>query len=195
MTCIETQRLSLRPLDARDLDPLAAMHQDTDVMAHMPRRLSRGDTRSFIERAMAHHRRQGFGFWVAHRSDSGAFVGLVGLFRVGFEAPFTPAVEIGWRLARAEWGNGFATEGARAALAFGFDTLRLEQIVAFTVAANVRSRAVMQRLGMIREPADDFDHPRIEAGHRLRRHMLYRMPATRWSAQLGALSINGHRAR
>jgi RimJ/RimL family protein N-acetyltransferase len=104
-----------------------------------------------------------------------AFAGFVGLSVPRFEAHFAPCVEIGWRLAAQHWGHGYATEGARAALAFGFGTLGLEEIVAFTAPRNVRSRRVMEKIGMTYDPADDFDHPLLPEGHPLRRHVLYRI--------------------
>jgi ribosomal-protein-alanine N-acetyltransferase len=106
---------------------------------------------------------------------TGRFIGFTGMNEVGFTAHFTPAVEVGWRLARAAWGHGYATEAARAALGFGFDTVGLAEVVSFTSTTNTRSQAVMRRLGMTHDPADDFDHPRLPEGHRLRRHVLYRL--------------------
>ena len=117
------------------------------------------------------------------RLDTGGFIGFTGLSAPSFEAPFTPAVEVGWRLAPDAWGNGFATEAAEAALRFGFETIGLDEIVSFTVPANVRSRAVMERLGMTHDLADDFDHPRFPEGHRLRRHVLYRLDRATWRAR------------
>jgi RimJ/RimL family protein N-acetyltransferase len=113
-------------------------------------------------------------------NDGAAFVGFVGLQHVNFEAPFAPAVEIGWRLARSAWGHGYATEAALATLEFGFEALELREIVACTTPANLRSRAVMERLGMTRDPREDFDHPEVAAGHPLCRHVLYRLDAAAW---------------
>ena len=112
--------------------------------------------------------------------ETGAFIGFIGLSHIGFEANFTPAVEVGWRLASAHWGNGYATEGARAALEAGFAQLGLSEIVSITVPANVRSRRVMERIGMTHDPADDFDHPRLDEGDPLRRHVLYRIGQDQW---------------
>jgi ribosomal-protein-alanine N-acetyltransferase len=114
------------------------------------------------------------------RVADGVLLGFTGLARPSFEAPFTPAVEIGWRLAAHAWGQGYATEAARAALAFGFATVGLEEIVSFTVPANERSRRVMERIGMTHDPRDDFDHPKLPPGHPLRRHVLYRLPRRAW---------------
>ena len=127
-----------------------------------------------VARIRAHFARHGFGFWAVEVPGVAEFIGLVGLAVPRFEAHFTPCVEIGWRLARAHWGRGYATEAARAALDFGFRDLNLDEIVAFTVPTNRRSRAVMERIGMTRSAADDFDHPAIPEGHPLRRHVLYR---------------------
>lgn len=112
--------------------------------------------------------------------DSGEFIGFTGLSAPSFEAHFTPAVEVGWRLARAAWGHGFATEAARCALRFGFEKVGLDEIVSFTPAGNIRSQAVMRRIGMSHDPADDFDHPRFVAGDRLCRHVLYRIAVDSW---------------
>ena len=114
---------------------------------------------------------------------SGTFIGFVGLAEPRFEAPFTPCVEIGWRLRRDAWGHGYATEAAEAVLAHGFETLRLPEIVSFTTVANEPSRAVMRRLGMHHDPAEDFDHPSVPEGHPVRRHVLYRLTAEEWRAR------------
>lgn len=121
----------------------------------------------------AHFQEHGFGLWAVEIPGVATFAGFVGLSVPRFEAHFTPCVEIGWRLAAPYWGRGYATEGARAALEFGFDHLHLDQIVSFTVPDNVRSRRVMEKIGMTHDPADDFDHPNLPEGHRLRRHVLY----------------------
>ncbi|MES1239233.1 MAG: GNAT family N-acetyltransferase, partial [Chloroflexota bacterium] len=125
----------------------------------------------------------GFGLWVVEAAGDGTFLGFTGLTRPRFDAPFMPAVEVGWRFARHTWGKGYATEAARAALGFGFEVLGLEEIVSFTSPANERSWRVMERLGMTHDPADDFDHPRLPEGHRLRRHLLYRLPRAAWEAR------------
>jgi ribosomal-protein-alanine N-acetyltransferase len=128
----------------------------------------------WVARARAHWDEHGFGQWVAEVPGEASFIGVVGLAIVGYEAPFTPAVEVAWRLARAHWGRGYATEAAQASIDYGFGELRLEEIVALTVPANPPSRRVMERLGMTRSPEDDFDHPRLPAGP-LSRHVLYRL--------------------
>ena len=151
------------------------MNSDPRVSEYLPTPLSRPESESFIARIRGHFEKQGFGLWAVEIPGVAPFVGFVGLSTPRFEAHFTPAIEIGWRLAAEHWGRGYATEGARAVLAFGFDELRLEQIVSITVPANARSRRVMEKIGMTRDPADDFDHPLLPEGHPLRRHILYRI--------------------
>jgi RimJ/RimL family protein N-acetyltransferase len=128
-----------------------------------------------IDRIGRHFAERGFGLWAAELPGAAPFIGFVGLAVPRFEAPFTPCVEIGWRLARAHWGHGYVTEAGRAALHHGFTALGLDQIYSFTVPANVRSRAVMERLGLRHFPQEDFDHPLFAEGHPLRRHVLYRI--------------------
>ena len=169
-----SERLLLRRWREDDLVPFAAMNADPLTMRFMPSVLTRAETRALIGRLEEHHRLHGFGVWAVEAPGVAPFIGFIGLQRVAFEAPFTPAVEIGWRLAPAYWGQGFATEGATAAVRIGFEDLNLDQIVSFTVAANKPSWSVMERLGMTRDPAEDFDHPRLPIGHALRRHILYR---------------------
>ena len=127
------------------------------------------------DRTEARLEEEGFGLWAVEVVGGAPFIGFVGLSVPRFETHFTPCVEAGWRLSRENWGRGYATEGALAALAFGFDTLGLDEIVSFTAPGNVRSRAVMERIGMTRDPQDDFDHPSLPEGHPLRRHVLYRI--------------------
>jgi ribosomal-protein-alanine N-acetyltransferase len=140
----------------------------------MPARLSREESDAMAGRIQAHFEKHGFGLWAVERRDTEEFIGFTGLAIPAFEAHFTPCVEIGWRLAAAHWGRGFATEAAQAVMRYGFEELGLTEIVSLTVPLNVRSRRVMEKLGMTRDPADDFDHPRIEERSWLRRHVLYR---------------------
>jgi ribosomal-protein-alanine N-acetyltransferase len=128
-----------------------------------------------MRRAKEHFEKHGFGPWAVEAKDNGSLVGFVGLMVPSFEARFTPCVEIGWRLAFDYWGLGLATEAAREVLRRGFDQFGLKEIVSFTASANVRSRRVMEKLGMTRDPSDDFDHPRVPANNPLRRHVLYRL--------------------
>ncbi|HXP88103.1 MAG TPA: GNAT family N-acetyltransferase [Bryobacteraceae bacterium] len=168
---LTTPRLRLRRWRPEDREPFAALNADPEVMEHFPSVLSLAESDALVDRIEAHFENHGFGPWVAEHS--GVFIGFVGLAVPRFETSFTPCVEIAWRLARPSWGRGLATEGAHAALAFGFDHLGLDEIVAFTVPGNVRSRRVMEKLGM--SYAQDFEHPLIPEGHPLRRHVLYRL--------------------
>jgi RimJ/RimL family protein N-acetyltransferase len=177
---IRTERLLLREWRDSDRAPYAALNADPEVVEHLGGALDRAASDAMIERIVARWAADGHGLWAVERLDDGTFIGFVGLAAPAFEASFTPCVEVGWRLARAAWGHGFATEAAREALRFGFETLGLDEIVSFTVPANGRSRAVMERLGMIRDPADDFDHPNRPPGDPLRRHVLYRLSRERW---------------
>lgn len=177
---ISTARLLLRGWRDDDRAPFAAINADPAVMEHLPAPLDRPASDDLVDRILAHWAEHGFGLWAVERRVDGAFIGFTGVYRPSFEAHFTPAVEVGWRLAQDAWGHGFATEAADAALRFGFGTLGLEEIVSFTAPANVRSRRVMERIGMTRDPADDFDHPRLPSGHPLRRHVLYRLGRADW---------------
>lgn len=144
-------------------------------MEHFPAPLTRVQSDELIEKIEVGFEANGFGLWALELRESGELIGFAGLAVPGFEAHFTPAVEVGWRLARSAWGNGYATEAARAALDFGFEQVGLAEVVSFTTVGNERSRAVMERLGMSHDPADDFDHPRLPEDHPRRRHVLYRL--------------------
>jgi ribosomal-protein-alanine N-acetyltransferase len=180
---IVTDRLLLRPWISTDREPFAAMNSDPEVMEHFPSTLSRIDSDKLVEQIVAGFEQNGFGLWALKLAANGRFIGFTGLSVPGFEAPFTPAVEVGWRLARWTWGNGYATEAATAALDFGFSEAALGEVVSFTSVQNIRSQAVMRRLGMTRQPPDDFEHPAIAAGHRLRPHVLYRINHQQWRAR------------
>ncbi|GLW12552.1 N-acetyltransferase [Microtetraspora sp. NBRC 13810] len=177
---LSTERLLLRRWTEADREPFAALNADPRVMEFFPAPLTREESDALIDRIEAGLDADGFGWWALEVRATGEFVGFTGLVWQRFPAHFTPAVEVGWRLARPAWGHGYATEAARAALAHGFGEAGLAEVVSMTAAVNVRSRAVMERLGMTRDPADDFDHPRIAEGNRLRPHVLYRLPATRF---------------
>lgn len=181
---LHTPRLFLRGWRDDDRDAMAAMGQDLAVMEFFPGLADRAASDAMIDRIIAHHDQHGFGLWAVEIAERGlACAGFIGVIRCNFEAHFTPAVEIGWRLCRAAWGAGYATEGAEIVMHHGFTALGLDEIVAMTVHGNVRSRSVMARLGMRRDPADDFDHPRVAEGHPLRGHVLYRRARAAWSAQ------------
>jgi ribosomal-protein-alanine N-acetyltransferase len=171
-----TERLLLRRWRDEDRGPFAALNADPAVMEHFPSPMTRAESDAFVDRIIAQHDEHGWGLWAVEVRATGRFIGFTGLAVPRFEAHFTPAVEVGWRLARDAWGSGYASEAARAAVAFGFDELGLEQIVSFTAVGNLRSRAVMVRIGMTHDPAEDFDHPALPEGHALRRHVLYRLP-------------------
>lgn len=173
---LHTPRLLLRPWRDSDLQPFAAMNADPRVRRWFPGTLTREESDAQAARLQAHIARNGFGFWAVELSEEAAFIGFVGLQHVDFPAVFAPAVEAGWRLGRAYWGQGYATEAARAALDDGFHRLGLNEIVSFAVAGNLPSQRVMQRIGMRRDPAFDFDHPRLPEGHPFRRHVFYRAP-------------------
>ncbi|WP_044563053.1 GNAT family N-acetyltransferase [Azospirillum sp. B4] len=170
---LTTPRLLLRPWTAEDRDAFAAMAADPKVMEFLLP-LDRAASDALVDRVEAHFARHGFGYWAVEVQGHAPFIGFVGLGMVGFEAAFTPAVEVAWRLDSRHWGQGYATEAATAAMGTAFDRFGLEEVIALTVPANRRSRAVMERLGMVRDPAEDFDHPRLAEGHPLRRHVLYR---------------------
>jgi ribosomal-protein-alanine N-acetyltransferase len=174
-TTLETERLILRAWRTDDFDAFAAMSADPEVMEFLMAPVGRAASDANAERLKAHIETHGFGFWALEIPGVAPFIGFTGLIHVSFDAPFAPAVEIGWRLARAHWGKGYAVEAAKAALEYGFGPLGLEEVVALTVPANVRSQQVMRRIGMTRNEADDFDHPRVPDGHPLKRHVLYRV--------------------
>jgi RimJ/RimL family protein N-acetyltransferase len=173
---LSTERLQLRRWRDTDLDPFAAMNADPVVMEYFHHGVrSRTETADFMARIEQEFESRGFGLWAVEVPGVAPFIGFVGLHAATFEAPFTPAVEVGWRLARPHWGKGFATEAARAAVAFGFARGGLDEIVSFTSVGNVRSQRVMQRIGMTRDLQGDFDHPAVPPGHPIRPHVLYRI--------------------
>ena len=159
------------------------MNADPRVMRHFPSALSEQQSDLLAARINEHFAAHGFGLWAVEITGVAPFAGFIGLAIPKFEAHFTPCVEIGWRLAAEYWGNGYAPEGARAALAFGFKAS--EEIVSFTVPENLASRRVMEKIGMTHEPSEDFDHPSLPEGHPLRRHVLYRLRRVDW-AQSGS---------
>jgi RimJ/RimL family protein N-acetyltransferase len=172
---LSTTRLRLRLWRDEDLPAFAALNSDPRVMEYMPKVLGRAESDASAERINKHFVRYGFGLWAVEVIGVADFIGFTGLSVPRFEAHFTPCVEIAWRLAHDHWGFGYATEAARAARDYGFRHLELEQIVSFTVPANQRSRKVMEHIGMTHSPDDDFQHPLLPEGHRLRHHVLYRL--------------------
>jgi RimJ/RimL family protein N-acetyltransferase len=183
---LSTERLVLRQWRPSDREPFARLNADAVVMEHFPGVLNHAESDSFADRIDAHFKRLGFGLWAVQVPGEAAFVGFVGLSIPTFEAPFMPAVEIGWRLDSNYWGRGLASEAARAAITDGFERCGLSEIVSFTVPANIRSIRVMRSLGMTNDEADDFQHPRLPEHHRLRHHVLYRLSRTAWLSGRGS---------
>lgn len=173
---ILTERLVLRRWRETDRAPFAAMNADARVMEFFPRPLDRNTSDDVIDKFEAHCQEHGFAFWALEERATGEFAGFTGLMRFDFNAPFSPGVEIGWRLPAAFWGRGLASEAALASLAFGFEMLNLPEIVAFTPVSNARSRRVMEGIGMARDlGGGDFIHPKMPADHRLQPCVLYRI--------------------
>ena len=173
---LRTEHLLLRRWTDADREPFAALNADPEVMRHFAAPLDRGASDAFVDRIEAQFGELGYGLWAVEVRGTGEFIGFTGLALQTFQAHFTPAVEIGWRLARGAWGHGYATEAASAALAFAFGPAGLEEeVVSMTTVTNERSQAVMRRIGMTRDPVDDFDYPRLPEGHPLRPHVLYRI--------------------
>lgn len=185
---IETPRLLLRQWRAADRRPLQALNADPIVMAHFPKPLTHEESDAMADRCERLIAKHGWGVWATEIRTTGEFIGFVGLHIPRNDLPVSPCVEILWRLAQTHWGQGLATEAARGALRIGFEVLRLTEIVSFTVPANKRSRAVMERLGMQMDAAT-FEHPGVPAGHVLRTHVNYRLSRDRWlSSGLGETS-------
>lgn len=184
---IATDRLVLRRWTDADREPFAELNADPDVVEFLAGPLTRAESDDLIDRIEATFDTHGLGWWAVEVAATGRFAGFTGLSPVTFEATAVdaadrllvgpPAVEVGWRLARHTWGHGYASEAARAAVADGFERCGLGEILSFTAVDNVRSRRVMERVGMTHRPDEQFDHPRLPEGHRLRRHVLYRLPA------------------
>ena len=184
---LTTERLILRQWQESDRDAFARLNADPVVREFFPRVQTREESDADAARVQKAIEERGWGFWAVEVRGGASFIGFVGLSIPGIETHFSPCVEIGWRLLKEHWGKGYVSEAAVECLRFGFEKLTLQEIVAFTVPLNLRSRAVMERIGMSRDPADDFDHPNLEPGHPLRRHVLYRMRRSDWAR----LSISG----
>lgn len=182
---VTTPRLWLRQWRETDRDAFAAMNADPEVMAHFPGTLTRFESDTWIDYVGGEIARQGWGLWAVQHIHTAGFVGALGLHVIEFETSFTPAVEIGWRLARRYWGHGFATEAALATLRVAFHQLGLDEVVSFTVPQNLSSRRVMVKLGMTLDPEAEFDHPRVDPERYpdLVRHVVYRLTAREWRAQ------------
>ena len=174
---LSSGRLCLRRWRDEDREVFATMNSDARVMEFFRGCLSRVESDAMVDGIQKHFNEHDFGLWAIEVPGVAPFIGFAGLAVARFRAHFTPCVEVGWRLASEYWGQGYATEAARLALGYGFGALALSEVVSFTTATNYRSRAVMERLGMRRDPVDDFDYPALPEGHPLRRHVLYRLSA------------------
>lgn len=194
MDIIKTDRLILRPWSDEDLEPFAKLNADPRVREFFPSTRSFQETGEEVRLIRAGFENNGWGFWAASLIEDDSFIGFIGLNNVGFSANFTPAVEIGWRLAHEHWGKGYATEGAKAALKYGFEKLHLDEIVSFTPVQNKRSQNVMQKIGMHHDQSSDFDHPRLPEGHPLRKHVLYRIK-TGYFTEIGDSIPEGFKPR
>ncbi|MCB1110201.1 MAG: GNAT family N-acetyltransferase [Chlamydiia bacterium] len=172
---IETKRLILRLWKKEDYKPFAVINADPRVMEYFPKPLSQTESDQLATRIQTDLEKQGWGLWAAMEQSTEQFIGFIGLDPVSPSLPFAPATEVGWRLSFNSWGKGYATEGATACLHYAFQTLELPEIVSFTAENNLRSRRVMERIGMHHDPQDDFDHPKLPEGHPLKRHVLYRI--------------------
>lgn len=176
---LRTPRLLLRGWCPEDRGPFAALNADPEVMERMPKVLTRSESDAFADAIEKEFEEYGYGLWAVEVVGETPFAGYVGLHRATFEAAFTPAVEIGWRLARPFWGRGYATEAAREVLRFAFRTAGLDEVVSFTSVGHAKSRAVMERIGL--HASGEFDHPSLPEGHRLRRHVFYRLERADWT--------------
>jgi RimJ/RimL family protein N-acetyltransferase len=177
---INTPRLLLRTWRDTDLPLMAAINADNIVMEHFTNTLDKEATAQHIQRIQNHQQEHGYSLYAVELQTTNEFIGFVGLNHPAFDIPhFTPVglpiVEIGWRLGAQHWQNGYATEAARAVIAYAFDELKLAEVISFTVVANQKSRRVMEKIGMRHNPSDDFDHPKLAVGHPLQRHVLYRL--------------------
>jgi RimJ/RimL family protein N-acetyltransferase len=179
--CLETERIILRQWRDTDRQPFRELNADSRVMEFMPGLLAPEASDEMMDRIQQSFQIHGFGLFAAELRMDQSFLGFTGLSVPGFDAPFMPAVEIGWRIAARHWGSGLATEAAQEVLRFAFESTGLDSVVSFTVPGNIRSLRVMEKLGMTHDPADDFDHPRLPMGHALRRHVLYRLHRCEWN--------------
>ncbi|MEV4472905.1 GNAT family N-acetyltransferase [Nonomuraea sp. NPDC049504] len=172
---METERLIMRRWREEDKEPFAAMNADPEVMELFPALMTREESDAFVDRIERQFDERGYSLWALEVRDSGRFIGFTGLALQTFDVPFLPAVEIGWRLTRSAWGHGYAIEAARRAARYAFEEAGLDAIISMTAVQNRRSRSVMERLGMTRDPAEDFDHPRLPKDSPILRHVLYRL--------------------
>lgn len=180
---IKTKRLILRPWQEADLEPFAKLNADPRVMEFFPSVKTFKESFNEYEAILEHFKKHGYGWWAVSEINHPHFIGFIGLRYIDFPAAFTPALEVAWRLAYEYWGKGYATEGAKASLQYGFKVLNFSEIISFTSTINIRSQAVMERIGMHHDSRDDFDHYKLPQEHRLSRHVLYRISKTDWEGQ------------
>jgi RimJ/RimL family protein N-acetyltransferase len=183
MTILKTKRLILRQWRKEDLKPFSQLNADPKVMEFFPSVLSEEESAATLNAAYIHIEKYGWGKWAAELIETGELIGRIGLEEVDFPSHFSPNIELGYRLAFRHWGKGYALEGAKAAVEYGFKHLHLDEIVAFTPVQNLRSQLVMKKIGMHHDPKDDFDHPKLPDGHSLKRHVLYRINHSEWRGQ------------
>ncbi len=176
---LETDRLLLRKWIEQDLAILAVLNSDPEVMKYLPALLSREESKAMAEKCKSLISERGWGFWAVEQKSSGKFIGFVGLHTSKSNLPFSPCVEIGWRLLKDCWGKGYATEAAQEALVFAFNTLKLKEVVSFTAISNSRSRSVMDRLGFS-NTHQNFEHPGLKKSHLLSAHVLYKITKQEW---------------
>lgn len=177
---IRTERLILRHWQENDLESFARLNADPRVMEYFPSVKTFEESSKEYEAILEHFRKYGYGWWAVSEKNKTNFIGFIGLRYIDFPASFTPSVEIAWRLAYDYWRKGYATEGANASLEYGFEVLKLPEIISFTSVPNIRSQAVMERIGMHHDSQDDFDHPKLSKEHKLSRHVLYRIKSSEW---------------
>jgi RimJ/RimL family protein N-acetyltransferase len=180
MVVARTERLILRHWRESDREPFARLNADPRVMEFMPGVLTEPESGALAGRIEQHFRDHGFGLCAVEITGRQSFIGFIGLTVATFQAAVTPCVEIGWRLSAEYWGQGFATEGAREMVRYAFEVIGLESLISLTAVGNIRSRRVMQKLGMTHDPHDDFEHPNLPEGHALRPHVLYHLPRSKW---------------
>jgi len=174
-TIIATPRLILRTWKQEDIDPYFRINQDPKVIEFLRGPLTLDEVNAFVSNVNNQQEKYGYTLWAVEVKQTGTFIGFIGLNYTNWESHFTPAVEIGWRLDSKSWGQGYATEGAKAALDFAFNKMNLQEIVSFTVPDNKRSIQVMERIGLKRDLNGDFEHPKLPKDHRLLKHILYRL--------------------
>lgn len=181
VTELSTERLLMRQWKDQDLSAFAKLNSDSEVMEYFPNPLNREESDAMARKCKSLISERGWGFWAVEIKKSGEFAGFVGLHKPKATLPFSPCVEIGWRLLKNYWGYGYATEAAGEALKYSFEMLCLSEVVSFTTTSNCRSRAVMQRLGL-RNTHQNFDHPDLPEGHPLSEHVLYKITRPEWQS-------------